>query len=380
MITEEINNLRVLEDWLNKNNGQSEYPNTYGGKNYIERYHDLAKYFADFPIDMGALVKSAEDWIKSIEEKVLEISKIENQMEREHQFGELFVDNPLIYLNRHDSSHTKKVMEKALSIIRSFNKVDFSCYEIYFLLCSIVVHDIGNIYGRLGHEKALDSILESNECKVIIPDAVERMYIKRIAGVHGGIIKNNADTIRVLEKDIEINGLHIREQLLAAILRFADELADDATRANYPAMNSNIVTEESRIHHAYSKSLHTVELAQNAVDDSYEVHLSYLLSTDEAKTQFGKSGRYLIDEIYARTIKMERERRYCIRYLRPYCSLERIKVKITIATNLFLPKVIPYTLEERGYPAMPYLSIKDVDGTLMSGEELVKDLQKEEKR
>lgn len=94
-------------------------------------------------------------------------------------------------------------------------------------MCAIVVHDAGNIYGRAGHEKKLAEIL-NNQCDNIIPDAIERRVISRIAGVHGGKIKGSSDTISVLNKTNTVNGFEIKEQLLAAILRFADELADDA--------------------------------------------------------------------------------------------------------------------------------------------------------
>ena len=320
---------------------------------------------------MGAMKASCEAWIQRVKDKVPEIYALDDQMERESELNSLFEDDPIIFLNRHDESHTRKVMEKALELIKCFNEVVFTCYEIYFLLCAIVVHDIGNIYGRAGHEKRIAEILDQ-ECSDIIPDAIERRVISRIAGVHGGKIYGSSDTV---------NNFDIKEQLLAAILRFSDELADDAARANYDALNSEIIGTASQIYHIYSSSLHTVELKKNLINHSYEIHLAFEFSVDIAKQLFGKAGhqRYLIDEIYARTIKMERERRYCIRYLRPYCSLERIRVNITITDpqDVFWSKEIPYILEESGYPSIPFKTIKDVDKTILTGDELNIELQEE---
>lgn len=59
--------------------------------------------------------------------------------------------------------------------------------------------------------------------------------------MHGGKIKGSSDTISVLNKTNTVNGFEIKEQLLAAILRFADELADDATRADYDALDNGII-------------------------------------------------------------------------------------------------------------------------------------------
>ena len=267
-------------------------------------------------------------------------------------------------------------MEKSLELIKCFNKIAFSGYEIYFLLCAITVHDIGNIFGRIGHEKKIAEILDS-KCIDIIPDSIERRIISRIAGVHGGKIHGSSDTISILKEINIVNNFEIKEQVLASILRFADELADDVTRVDYSALDNGIVGDASLIYHVYSKSLHTVALQKNGITNAYEVFLAYQFDLEEATTQFGKGGqkRYLVDEIYARTIKMEKERRYCIRYLRPYCSLERIKVEIIIAKSAFDEEKISYTLEEKGYPSIPFSSIKDIRDDILSGEELAAKLE-----
>lgn len=375
MTLEDIKHSKLLYELLNRE-GQDEYPDTFGRKLHKDRYAELADKFANYPVEMGAMQETIKTWISEIQEKTKVINSLTCSEEREKEFNKLYEDDPIIFLNRHDSSHTKKVMEKALEIIKCFSKIKFSCYEIYFLACAIVVHDIGNIYGRAGHEKKIVEILNS-DCASIIPDSIERRVISRIAGVHGGKIYGNSDTISVLSETCIVNGFDIKEQLLAAILRFADELADDATRANYDAMTSGIVGEASEIYHVYSETLHTVALRQNKVTNAFEIFLGYQFDSSAAKKLYGKAGqkRYLIDEIYARTIKMERERRYCIRYLRPYCFLERIDVEIIITKDVFDEEKISYALEEKGYPAIPFSSIKDVRNDILSGEELAAKLE-----
>lgn len=375
MVFKVILNCKSLDELLNKG-GIDEYPDTFGRKTHIERYKELADKFAQFPVEMGAMQDAIIKWMEELQKKFKDINENDDKGEREREINKMFEDDPIIFLNRHDTSHTKKVMDRALELIKCFNGVDFSCYEIYFLMCAIVVHDVGNIYGRAGHEKKLAEIL-NNQCDNIIPDAIERRVISRIAGVHGGKIWGSSDTISVLNETYTVNGFKIKEQLLAAILRFADELADDVTRANYDALDSNIIGPASQIYHIYSEKLHTVALQKNKVTNAYEVFLAYQFDSNVAKTLYGKAGqqRYLVDEIYARTIKMERERRYCIRYLRPYCSLERIVVEIVITKDVFDEEKISYTLEEKGYPVVPFSSIKDVSADILSGEELVAKLE-----
>ena len=273
-----------------------------------------------------------------------------------------------------------KVREKALDILKCFNRDWPSFYEIFFLLCSISVHDVGNLFGRANHEKRISSLIDL-ACNNIIDDSIERRVISQIAGVHGGSINGNKDTISILKENDTINNFKIREQMLASVLRFADELADDNTRANYPALESGILGETSEIYHVYSSKLHTVKLHQNPVTHAWEVVLKFEFDEETAKKQFKKGSKrvYLLDEIYQRTIKMEQERMYCMRFLRIYCSIERINVEIAIDSNddVFNQETIKYTLHEKGYPDTQYTTIKDVNKEILTGEEMAIKLTKQ---
>ena len=83
---------------------------------------------------MGAMQAAIKEWMDEIQEKSKDINKNENKEDRDREINKLFEDDPIIFLNRHDVSHTKKVMDRALELIKCFNRIDFSCYEIYFLL------------------------------------------------------------------------------------------------------------------------------------------------------------------------------------------------------------------------------------------------------
>jgi len=378
MICNDISSASSLEELL-RNATDAGFPADIG-KPHCERYKQLKDKFASYPVEIGAMSSSYDNWSKEAQEKAKVIAKIENEQERSAQLADLFAEDPIVFLNRHDVAHTNKVQEKAREILKCFNNWDLTYYELYIMLCATVVHDIGNIFGRKGHERNIKTLLDT-ECTDILPDSVERRIIARIARAHGGSISGNSDTISNLKEFDMVNNQKIRERLLAAVLRFADELADDFTRANHPALKIDIISEASKIYHVYSAALHTVELRKNNINHAYEVILAYEFDSNIAATLYGKIGqqKYLIDEIYDRTLKMERERRYCIRYLRPYCPLERIKVQITItnANDEFSSYPITYTLEESGYPSVPFASIKDVDHNIKTGSELLAELRKE---
>lgn len=356
------------------------FPQAHASKqSYYDRYIQLEKKFADYPVEMGAMKADIDEWRGDLGKALKDAMLITDEVERAKKIDEILTDDNIIFLNIHGPQHTQKVQEKALEILQCFSDAYPTPYETFFLLSSIVVHDVGNLYGRSGHEKKIASMLE-NATQNIIADSLERRTIARIAGVHGGKINNNKDTISRLQQKAMINGIEVREQALAAVLRFADELADDSTRANYPALDAGILGNASEVYHVYSSKLHTVKLKKNeTVDNTWDVILKFEIDEETAKKQFQKKGNkvYLLDEIYERTIKMENERRYCGRYLRPFCSIERIDVEIIIEyeDNVLDNEKVQYTLEEKGYPDRPYQTIKEVDANILSGEQMAEKLE-----
>ena len=371
----DLQHIHTLEEII-ANAQDDQFPNNMGKKHY-ERYTELKSKFASrFDVELGAMATGIEEWITKTATEVEAINQLPDKSERTRKLADIFANDPIIFLNRHDGSHISMVQEKTLQILRCFNSEHLTTYEIYILLCASVVHDIGNITGRKEHERKIKYILDS-ECASILPDTLERTVISRVARAHGG---GAVDTISNLKDDYPLYGFSIRERVLAAILRFADELADDYTRANYSGLKSDVISSASKIYHMYSSCLHTVNIQKNLATGSYEVFLAYSFDTVTACTRYGVAGKekFLLDEIYDRTLKMERERRYCIRYMRPYCQLERIKVNITIMDphDEFKTYPINYSLEEKGYPVTPYTTILDAGSNLRTGDEWFAELSK----
>lgn len=356
----------------------NEFPKTANEKkSYFERFNEFDLKFSDTPVEMGAMKKETEKWKNDLADKLKKATDAEKYDEVKKIIDSLYKEDTIIFLNKHGHDHVKKVQEKAFEILKCFNHSFPTGYETFFLLCSISVHDVGNLYGRIEHEKRIMHMIDT-ECNNIIDDSIERRTIARIAGVHGGNINGSKDTISVLRITDTINNIAVREQMLASVLRFADELADDRTRAVELALNADVVGKASEIFHVYSSKLHTVKLDQNPITKAWMVDLRFSIDEETAKKQFQKGSiqKYLLDEIYDRTIKMERERRYCMRFLRPYCSIESIKVQITIEKDddVFSQEVVKYELMEKGYPNSPYGSIKDVDSTILTGKEMAEKL------
>lgn len=256
----------------------------------------------------------------------------------------------LVFLNHHGKSHIEDVMNRAAELIEFINTNSLSGFELFLLLCAIQIHDIGNLTGRENHTTSFrpDFLKISKEsCFIKEPGLGEMIF--EIAAVHGGSIEGDKDTINRLSARKELLGCEVRPQFLAAILRFSDELSDDFTRAK----EIDNIPKESGIFHAYSKTLHPPKISKIDNSDMCCVKLRYFFERNEALREYTVNGKkkMLLNEIFDRTKKMEKERRYCSRYLMPYILISMIDIKLEIKfPNEFSARPYEYTLKERGYP------------------------------
>jgi hypothetical protein len=256
------------------------------------------------------------------------------------------------YLTDHGPEHIKTVIRRASELVSPIPG-NLTTYEAYLLVMAIHFHDVGNIFGRSEHEKRTGDIMREVG-RLMGDDSVELRTVQQIARAHGGHIDGDRDTITRLSFSDYVLGAEVRIQLLAALLRFADELADDSSRAARFPLEHKQVPVSSEVFHNYAKSLHTV-----AIDPkSRTIELRFDLYKADAIRKMGKGAKqvYLLDEIYGRTIKMHTERIYCGRFLAPVVRIDTINVRVSvyISSDSVTPeREIRYSLQERGYPGAP---------------------------
>ncbi len=357
----DISNVQNIEEWFLKQD-EKNFPKINHNeeeKTYPQKYEELKRALVKYHhrVESGALFESIDHWKCELQQRLndLRIDKSGDKADKIRDLEQQIESDPAIYLNQHGVGHVEKVIEKVTGLIKEFRLDMPTSSELFILLCSIQIHDIGNIFGREGHERSFQKLFH-DIAKPIIPDTVTRRLILKIAQVHSGKINGSKDTISNanLSMDRDWFDQKIREPMLAALLRFADELADDSTRYDSIAYDLGSIPERSLIYHAYSRSLHAVNIGKNPINKSCYVSLKYYLDTDTVAKEYNKNGSsiLLIDEIFARTRKMEQERRYCMRFLSTYLPLTEIHVCIQIDSDydLMHPVLISYTLKEDGYP------------------------------
>jgi hypothetical protein len=170
------------------------------------------------------------------------------------------------YLTDHGPGHIKMVMHRACKIIdKSLNEGGsfdpaLRPYETFLLLMAIHFHDIGNRYGREGHEQRI--LDQMNDIPIMGSfSTAEKRTIAKIASTHGGKVGDSKDTIGQIlpEGQQTLSDVTYRPQMIAAVLRLADELAEDSSRAdNFALLQAHMIPEESQIYHKYAQRLDSV--------------------------------------------------------------------------------------------------------------------------
>lgn len=304
----------------------------------------------------------------------------------------------VIYLNDHGPEHIKTVINRASDLLNNGDNCKLNPREVFLLLNAIQVHDIGNFYGRSNHEAKVFEAIGTGLTPILF-DAVEANYVRSIAQVHGGKVKykngsEDKNTITTIKNTVTSDGYTIRQQLLASILRFADELADDRYRADLKTLNEGKMPKGSEIFHAYAGCLDTVKI----VHEKSTVELHFKIPKSYLKRTFGKiqsddtiKDVYLLDEIYERTIKMHTERIYCSKFWKSEIDLDKIWVQIEFYANpvdgnfseneLEVPSDITFTLHDNQYPVISNDIFKlcpDLifsDGVKITGENMLKKIE-----
>lgn len=293
------------------------------------------------------------------------------------------------FYTAHNSEHFDEVVRYAGELVyKSNTPEDFKLrpYEIYALLVAIRVHDAGNIFGREEHEKKCFQVLIN--CNAGGSDNVEKKKIASIAQAHGGrSAVGDKDTIGALDEKNSIGTITIRPRLLAALVRFADEICENSGRAT----DLSAIPDQSKIYHAYAGTI-----TANSFDGKW-VNLEFMipqkLATETLNSYSFKIIKdaegneikeeeiievYLLDIIFDRLEKMDRERKYCNRFMKEVVYIEGIRAKIVIVDkHLDIIKTLnPIELTEQGYPdekAILKSYRERFNGQTISQELLIKD-------
>jgi hypothetical protein len=228
-------------------------------------------------------------------------------------------------LSDHSETHVLNVLDNAEKLIGD-EISRLNSLEHYILCLSILFHDVGNVYERNKHNLAISKVYQ--ELSKNDEYRSEQRLVQAIAGAHCGKgtdgSENTLKDLQGLAKSFA--GEQINALELAAILRFADELAEGKQRTSYFALQSGL----------YKKNPKKIEVKEGLTFDNAEIFHNYASATelliDKTKNQivlqyglkveisddditiYGHNFEEFLEFIYYRIAKLNSERRYTAFY------------------------------------------------------------------
>ena len=220
-------------------------------------------------------------------------------------------------LTDHGPKHIRHVLENVFKLLDGDLK-HFSAIEHYILGLSVLFHDVGNLHGRKNHNKLIarfyDHVREAPKFDQ------EKSLIVQIAQAHTGEALNGSrNTLADVPKTSQLNGEPIRAREIAAIVRFADELAEGRQRTSEYMRRHGLYAAESVPYHDYSAAADiTIDRLNHRVAITYQLNIRMQDGLEEELCRV----KDFLKSAYARLAKMDMERRYarfhCPKPLTPF--------------------------------------------------------------
>ena len=275
-------------------------------------------------------------------------------------------------LTDHTEKHISNVLNNAWKLVSDKEEKSCSLNEIeLLLLCvSILFHDVGNIHGRENHNEKIAEIYNEARYSKLDRCQQERQLVLKIVKAHcGKSKKGNKDTLLDVHDSSHLFDKPIRVRELAAILRFADELAEGPQRTSQYMIEKKLIQEDSLLYHLYSS------ITQIVVDKG-DGRIILIYNIDYPVNGYSLSE--LLKFVYMRILKMDMERRYC-KYYAPTLDVFKkteASINFTIKGDICdydLPKISledKYGLVEEEVETLiesiPALNIDTIDNNLQN--------------
>ena len=138
-------------------------------------------------------------------------------------------------LTDHGTTHISNVQENAVLLLSDSGDgeiKELTGIEMYCLGMIILFHDAGNVYGRDNHHNKIANIFDSIRGTMASVRHEKTLIVKAVRAHTGTSQDGSHDTLKELTDNEHLEGLQVRLRELAAVLRFADELAEGPQRTS----------------------------------------------------------------------------------------------------------------------------------------------------
>jgi hypothetical protein len=239
-----------------------------------------------------------------------------------------------------------------------------NAYELYLLMCSVLWHDVGNLYGRLDHQKKISKVFDKT--KEFLYDTTSSEWIIKICKAHSGKL--------AIERNIEVETKNELDftfypRFLAALLRLCDEMDEDKKRIGERIYDE--IPEEKKAHWFFCKcndsiKIEKTEFEKHQIVIEAKMDKKEIFATLKKETNAGVVEVIGIDEYSRRIDKINEERKYCMTFLKPHYfkAVDSVVLRLRIYEGEEYLLDIPYTFDNlKGYDGF-MANIKDLSTSL----------------
>jgi HD superfamily phosphodiesterase len=215
----------------------------------------------------------------------------------------------------------------------------YNVFEMLLLLLGCLTHDIGNILGREKHNLAIAKAADlAGKGWKQFPIG-DRRIIEQIGRAHSGKSpQGSKDTLQTLAAQPAFFAqTQVRLVEVAAVLRFADELAEGPQRTSAALLALSIspetkpehrLDEGSKLYHLYASiTSYNVDYAARRILIDYDIDRespAYGLPQDKRREQI----EALLRLAYARALKLNAERQYARHYARALSHFRETSINL----------------------------------------------------
>lgn len=208
-------------------------------------------------------------------------------------------------LTDHGPKHIRHVLENVFKLLEG-NLKYFTAIENYILGLSVLFHDVGNLNGRKDHNKRIARFYDHVRHAPKFDQ--EKSLIVQIAQAHTGRAMNGSwNTLADVTNRSQLDGEPIRAREIAAIVRFADELAEGRQRTSEYMRRHGLYVPESIPYHDYSAA---TDIAIDSANQRIAITYQLNIRTKEGLERELCRMRDFLKLACGRLAKMDMERRY----------------------------------------------------------------------
>ncbi|MDR3176805.1 MAG: hypothetical protein LBU06_09795 [Desulfovibrio sp.] len=231
----------------------------------------------------------------------------------------------------HGECHILDVQKTIYSMIETcIDKL--TALELYILCFASYFHDWGNIISRQEHRDYAYHFYNgifSNPQR----DKQESSIINKLVWSHTGTSSSgNKDTLKDVSEKMSLYGNYVNARRLAAILRFADELAESPKRTDSFYVSNTRLNKDSLCHHLYSNC---VDISCKTMEGRIliDLHVGFSIQHKEYYAVFVGTGKKVnlsrfIDCLEKKLRKADEERKYTNYYLKDFLHFSEISANI----------------------------------------------------